>query len=327
MLNIFYNPSYFKQDKVLLTKQFKYSIFYQYLIDSLYFLNMPFPERFVYSGPQKRMNNLIKTFKSDKEISFNKLTYNNSYIAQFDQFGMSVLEKINPMKNSEHKVIIGPLYNIEQDKKLNAITNKFENIKKLVASEMALTNAYELDKSFKSETAIVCPSGVISENQLLKNMKLKNRNQKCLIYFKNRSHSELEKLTKFLVSKNQEFKIFEYGKYNNQDLIGEAKKSKFGILLNNTETQGFAVQEILACNLPLIVWNSDKNYFDNHVLSGTSVTEWSQLCGEIFSDFSEFEDTYIKFMQRIEYYKPGQLVKEKLTYEVFSKKLKKSFDF
>ena len=74
-------------------------------------------------------------------------------------------------------------------------------------------------------------------------------------------------------------------------------------------------------------YDPDKNYFDKYVLSGTSVTEWDQLCGEIFSDFSEFEDTYTKFMQRIEYYKPAQLVKEKLTYEVFSKKLKKSFDF
>ena len=63
MLNIFYNPIYIKQKKVLLTRSFKHSILYNALINYNYLLNIPMNEKFITSGPQKRMNNLIKTFK------------------------------------------------------------------------------------------------------------------------------------------------------------------------------------------------------------------------------------------------------------------------
>ena len=69
MLNIFYNPIYIKQKKVFLTKQFKHSIFSNYLIDFCYIFNLSINENFIQSGPHKRMNNLIKTFKEDKEAS------------------------------------------------------------------------------------------------------------------------------------------------------------------------------------------------------------------------------------------------------------------
>ena len=54
MINIFYYPCYFKT-KSFLTKQFKYSIFNNYLIDILYKLNLPMFDNFIYSGPQKEL--------------------------------------------------------------------------------------------------------------------------------------------------------------------------------------------------------------------------------------------------------------------------------
>ena len=54
-----------------------------------------------------------------------------------------------------------------------------------------------------------------------------------------RSKSELEDIINFLQSKNLSFKIFEYGKYKNKDLLENAKKSKFGLILAGTESQGF----------------------------------------------------------------------------------------
>ena len=53
MINIFYNPDYIKTKKVFLTKHFKYSIFYNLLIDFLYFLNLPISNNLIYSGSKK----------------------------------------------------------------------------------------------------------------------------------------------------------------------------------------------------------------------------------------------------------------------------------
>ena len=89
MINIFYNTNYIKSKKVLLTRHLKHSILINLIIDCCYFLNIPIMESFIQSGPHKRMNNLIKTFKNDLDISFNKLIYSNSYVVQYDQFGYS----------------------------------------------------------------------------------------------------------------------------------------------------------------------------------------------------------------------------------------------
>ena len=66
MINIFYNPNYIKTKKVLITKNFKYSILYNFLIDIAYFFNFSISDNLLSSGPHKRMNNLIKTFNYAK---------------------------------------------------------------------------------------------------------------------------------------------------------------------------------------------------------------------------------------------------------------------
>ena len=38
-----------------------------------------------------------------------------------------------------------------------------------------------------------------------------------------------------------------------------SKEYNFGIIMSRPETQGFGIQEIMACNLPLIVWDQTTN--------------------------------------------------------------------
>ena len=114
---------------MLLTKQFKHSIFSNYLIDFCYIFNLPINENFIQSGPHKRMNNLIKTFKEDKDACFNKLKFNCTYLVQFDEFGQDLVDKIIKLDNPNKRVLIGPLYNIEQDKKINQLVKNYPYIK------------------------------------------------------------------------------------------------------------------------------------------------------------------------------------------------------
>lgn len=327
MLNIFYNPIYFKRRGVLLTKSFKFSIFYNALIDINYFLNVPINENLITSGPQKRMNNLIKTFRNQKNISFNSNKFSNTYIVQFDEFGQTILEKIIKDKKLDTKVLIGPLYSIEQDRKLNEMINKYPYIKKVVASSSAYENCFRFDKNFRPDTTIVLPSGVVSENTIQNNLKIKDRKNKVLIYYKKRSQEDLNSLTDFLNKKGQPYKIFRYGEYKHKDLIKAAKECKFGITVSCTESQGFGIQEIMACNLPLLVWDYKVNQYEEFTLPGTTVPYWSNLCGKIVSDKIELFKYYDEFENNLSNYNPANFINENLTYENFYKNLLNSYNF
>ena len=136
---------------------------------------------------------------------------------------------------------------------------------------------------------------------------------------------ELKLVLDLLDNNNQSYDVFEYGKYNNRDLIEAAKSYKFGIIINGTETQGFAIQEIMACNLPLLVWNKTVNYFNNLELSGTSVTVWDKHCGELVYNFEQLEKKYSYFVSNLKNYNPARLILEKLTFEKFNSNLKEMF--
>jgi hypothetical protein len=137
----------------------------------------------------------------------------------------------------------------------------------------------------------------------------------CFIYFKHRHPSFLELVSKELNSRNLNYVTFQYGKYNENDYIDVLQKVKFGIWIGCSESQGFAVQECLSCDVPLLVlnatsmfdeYNNDKYDYMNekgkYKLEATSLTYWNDSCGMIVSDFSRDLDTmrenYMKYSPR-----------------------------
>ena len=66
----------------------------------------------------------------------------------------------------------------------------------------------------------------------------------------------------FLKSKDIKYDIIEYGNYSNNQLIKLSKRNHYGILLASTESQGFAIQEIMSNNLPMIVWDKNIGEFE-----------------------------------------------------------------
>ena len=326
MLNVFFDINYIKTKKVFLTKSLRHSKLINLFINFGNIFKIPIPEQFIFSGPHKRMNNILKTFQGSN-FSINKKKFKNNYIVNFDS-GTETLVK-NLLKDQENKILIGPLFNVKYQKKLIEYTNKYPNIKKLVASDAAYKNAvYELGLDVNPENVYVCPSGVISREELNKNSKKYKRDNKCLVYFKKREKSDLKLVLDFLESMNIGYELFEYGKYNNKDLINTAKKSRFGIYMSRVETQGFAVQELMACNLPLYVWDdleanarNMSRYYGGGSFSGTTVTLWSEDNGKIVYNFKEFKNKFEEFLLNLDNYNPTKLVDEFLTFESFQNKL------
>jgi len=153
-----------------------------------------------------------------------------------------------------------------------------------------------------------------------------------LIYFKGRSQNELQFLIEKLKNKGiSNFEIFSYShKYDENYFIQHIHKSKYGIVLDAHESQGFAIEEMMSCNLPLFVWSVSKfnqEYGCNYPpYPATSIPYWDDRCGEVFYESNEFNDKFDLFLSKLDSYKPRDYVMENLSLEVCAKRFKELFD-
>ena len=125
----------------------------------------------------------------------------------------------------------------------------------------------------------------IDTNKYIPNNNDNNNDNKqlVLIYFKLRQSNELEEILKFCSNQNLQYKLFSYtSRYDENDFIKCVKEAKYAIIIDRHESQGFALQEMMSCNLPLLVWNVKSmnqevglNYDD---ISATSVPYWDCKC-------------------------------------------------
>ncbi len=325
MINIFYHPIYHLSSKKLFTFEFKKSLFLNIFIRLAFIFNMFINDNLITSGPHKRMNNLIKTFRNDKRFIFNKLNYRNSYLVQFDKYGEKILKKLILKYSDNQKILIGPLYDLRYEDKLNKYIKDYPFIKKVVASQKVYeSQLYDLSFDNSQNQLVVMPSGVIEESKLLKDRKNIEQGT-CLIYFKNRKKDELDQVIKLVESKGIKPYVLSYGKYSNSDLLRISRKVEFGIILTGTESQGFAIQDLMANNLPLFVWDKTVNYYEDLELRGTSVSFWDDRCGMIVSELKTFENNLDDFYINLDKFSPVELIREELTFEVFKKNLLEQF--
>ena len=149
---------------------------------------------------------------------------------------------------------------------------------------------------------------------------------RIFIYFKRRNPNELSELTNFCKKKNIIPIVFDYvRKYEEEDYLDCLKNAKFGIVLDAHESQGFAIEEALSCNVPLLVWNvktMNQEYLSGYrEISCTSIPYWDERCGEIFYNSSELEEIFNKFASNLHVYEPRKYIEENLSVEKCGKKL------
>jgi len=137
--------------------------------------------------------------------------------------------------------------------------------------------------------------------------------EKVFIYFKFRNPLDLSLIEKFLTEKNYNYRIFSYmQKYNEQEYLDYLRESKFGIWIGGHESQGFALEEALSCNVPLFVWSvssMSQEYGSNYNdIKATSIPYWDQTCGEYFHNINDLPNSFDKFITNLENYKPREYV-------------------
>ena len=225
----------------------------------------------------------------------------------------------NPVDTSRYpskRFIFGPHFSVFPDSKLTRINNVHKNSVYIQPSDWVRdlwspANAVLPVKTF--------PFPVDTERFApLKERERENEKREVFIYFKRRNPQELQYLKDFLTARNIAFKVFDYvNRYSEQDYIEILQRAKYGIVLDAHESQGFAIEEALACDVPLLVWNvrllSQEHGSRYPDAPATSIAYWDARCGEHFYEQDELESVYNKFISNLATYKPREYILENLS--------------
>jgi len=99
-----------------------------------------------------------------------------------------------------------------------------------------------------------------------------------------------------------------------------------GIWVGAHESQGFALQEALSCDVPLIVWNirSMNQELGSNLpdIPATTIPYWNEQCGEFFYDKTEWETVFSKFQNNcvLGTYNPRQFILDNLSVDICEKR-------
>lgn len=149
-----------------------------------------------------------------------------------------------------------------------------------------------------------------------------NTSNNVLLYIKNPMEAGLvEKITSLLQKESLHFSIIRYGTFKQSDYFTQLMNAKFLIYLSNSESQGLAVQEAWARDVPTLVF--DRGYFEykdytfkSEKISAPYLTEQA---GKFFNN-SNFEEVFYDFINTINTFTPKQYIMSNLTDKICAQK-------
>ena len=258
------------------------------------------------NGPHKVVDNLIKSLEQEKiNYAINEEKYEHNFLVQYDATAHKKHSKIE-----QDTTIIGPQVWMFDGYGQFLIQNQ-NYYKKIIAPSEWVKNKFITKFNLPEDKLAVWPVGIEEFNNI------REVNYDCLIYFKRRDQSELDAVKKFLVSNDLSYRMVEYGGYDEDGFKQLVNSAKFCFLINGTESQGIAVQEIMSMGVPIIAWDI-KEWLDKgeaYRVPATSIPYWDERCGEKFFTVDEMGETFDNFYARINDYNPKDYVKENLSFE------------
>ena len=264
------------------------------------------------NGPHKVVDNLIKSLDQEKiDYTINEEKYEHNFLVQYDATAHEKHSKIE-----QDTTIIGPQVWLFDGYGQFLIENQ-NYYKKIIAPSEWVKNKFITKFNLPEDKLAVWPVGIEEFNNI------REPNYDCLIYFKRRDQSELDAVKKFLVSNGLSYRMVEYGTYGEDGFKQLVNSAKFCFLINGTESQGIAVQEIMSMGVPIIAWDI-KEWLDQgeaYRVPATSIPYWDERCGEVFFNIDDLEVTFSKFYATLDQYDPKAFIKDNLSFECSVKTL------
>jgi hypothetical protein len=258
------------------------------------------------NGPHKVVDNLIKSLEQEKiDYAINEEKYEHNFLIQYDATAHDKHSKIE-----QETTIIGPQVWLFDGYGQFLIENQ-NYYKKIIAPSQWVKDKFINKFNLPENKIAVWPVGIETFDNV------REVNYDCLIYFKRRDQNELTAVKDFLKKNNLSYRMVEYGTYDEIGFRNLVNQAKFCFLVNGTESQGIAVQEIMSLGVPIIAWDI-KEWLDQgeaYRVPATSVPFWDERCGEKFYTVDELEKTFDKFCARIDEYNPKAYVKDNLSFE------------
>ncbi|GIV44038.1 MAG: glycosyl transferase [Bacteroidia bacterium] len=278
------------------------------MIDLLYTYN--------HNGPGKVINNLkLGLEKIGIEYRDNPTT------PDINNFAVALQWNNNLYNYNPEKLLIGP--NVST----LPIDNQFimnGGYKKLIVPSGWVMDLYSMWIS--KEKMSIWPVGVDTEKFSDKSKETKQFD--CMIYFKRRSLEDLLFIENMLRLKNQTYNTLTYGNYKEEEFIDLISKSRYAIVVDNTESQGIAIQEMMSCGLPLFVWDVDRwvDRGDIFACKASSIPFWDERCGVSVVEKNNIDESFDVFLNKIDFFDPRSYILENLTLEKQAKELTNLFN-
>jgi len=264
------------------------------------------------NGPHKVVDNLIKSLEQEKiNYAINEEKYEHNFLVQYDATAHEKHSRIE-----QDTTIIGPQVWMFDGYGQFLIENQ-NYYKKIIAPSQWVKDKFINKFNLPENKISVWPVGIETFNNE------RDITYDCLIYFKRREQKELDAVKQFLELKNLTYKMVEYGGYGEDGFKNLVNQAKFCFLINGTESQGIAVQEIMSMGVPIIAWDI-KEWLDQGEafrVPATSIPYWDERCGEVFFNIDDLEVTFSKFYATLDQYDPKAFVKDNLSFECSVKTL------
>ena len=267
--------------------------------------------------------------KKGLEMICDYLDYNLIYGSEKDIPKADVVycpsRPFNASKYPNKRFVFGPHLSIFPDNKLHSIQNKNNSV---YIQPSPWVRDLWIEKGADKYLPVVHFPYPVDVNKF-KPMNDTTKNN-VLVMFKYRKNTELTFIENQLKSKNESYRIFKYGSYQEEDYVKYLQTCKYGIWIGTHESQGFGLQEALSCDIPLLVWsvtnlNQQENWRGAPDIKATTVAYWDKICGEYFNKQDEFEKTYQTFLQNLNNYKPREFVLNTVSVKQCAENFKKVF--
>ena len=253
------------------------------------------------------------------------MQYNNIFYVinhtNLDSIDLSIFDviyspsvPINVKKYPNSKFLFGPHFSVFPEKNDMDIIQGLNSIY-VQPSEWA-NNVWKYHTNCKNIRIETLPFGV--DVNKFNEIKPIYQRTEVILYYKHRHPYELDIILNFLKSHNIQPKIFSYKtRYDETDYINSLHNAKFCMWVDAHESQGFALEEALSCNVPLLVWNvksMNQEYQSSYSdITATTIPYWDERCGEFFYKTEELENTFNKFISNLNIYKPREYILENIS--------------
>ncbi len=216
-----------------------------------------------YSGPDAVLDSLVRGL-SELNIQFEVNPVKPKYDTIHVLSGIEILKEMVHKKSAGKikKLIVGPstvqtpydYKNLIQDKNIDIL---------LFPSKWTKDWFINLEPSLNDKIKI-WPAGVQIPEET-------SSREKVLVFKKNVPEEIYQKVLKKLDDKKIQYDIITYGTYARKDYLQKLLSASVLIYLQKTESQGLALQEAWAYNIPTLVWQNKDWQYDTYAWSNEKI--------------------------------------------------------